>query len=104
MIQHYPTKHAVQAMSTRDVAWAEVLWVLSAPEVQYHNVQRNTGIKSTVNQRGSLYVITAFTPEFDRHDTDKATPMYAVITVGLRAQHQWNNGDARDRVLTQEKP
>lgn len=103
MTNHYPTKHAVATMSQRGITWADVLHVLAAPEVQYKGTPRATTGDSMVNQRGSLYVVTAVTPEYNRFDPDHTTPMYAVITVGLRAGHQWNDADARARRLSKEE-
>ena len=102
---YYPTKHAVQVMSARDITWAEVLEVLEAPEVLYQNTQRTTHVRSNVHQRGNLFVVSAMTADFDRHDSDQSTPMFAVITVGLRQQRTWCNADvvARNRILTKEE-
>lgn len=95
---YYPTKHAVKSMSDRDIGWAEVLWVLAAPEVTYSGaVGKHAGKHTEIHQRGRLYVVVAQHPTFEHFDTSHETPLFAVITVGLRRTQVWTNQDAIER-------
>jgi hypothetical protein len=91
-------------MSERDVAWSAVLRVLNNTEVSYSNTHAgaHAGKTSEVRQADNLYVVVSTKPDYDRHDTDRTSPMYAVITVGLRSQDQWTNEDARRRAQKEE--
>ncbi len=98
MRSYFPTKHAAQAMSQRDVTWAEILEVLASPEVVYAGDRgAHAGKDSEIHQRGELYVVVGRKPTFDYYDTGQERPLYAVITVGLRSDRQWNNDDMRRR-------
>lgn len=94
----FPTRHAAAKMAARDISWAEVLWVLAAPEVTYAaTTGPHAGKKSEINQRGNLYVVISTEPRFDYYDRERAHPMIAVITVGYRNTNTWTDADVRNR-------
>lgn len=97
MKQYYPSKHAVQQMSARDVSWADVLHVLDFPEVKYVNRETDGPGKAEVHQRGNLYVVVSLEPTKMPRHAESDTDYHAVITVGLRQSDQWNNSDVRNR-------
>jgi hypothetical protein len=102
-MEYYPTRHAVEAMTSRSITWAEVLWVLQQPEVTYRSdTGKHAGKDTSIKQRGSLYVVVANQPDFSQEDSSKQFPLHAVITIGLRSTLVWNNTDAiaRNRCTT----
>lgn len=92
--EYWPSKHALSSMSKRDISWGQVLEVLNAPEVTYHNTAPSDGNRGVVHQRGHLFVVTMPTPH--RH-TDDGVPVFRVMTVGLRQEDQWSDADVRNR-------
>ena len=98
-MEYFPTRHVVGAMAERNITWAEVLWVLEEPAISYASTTgAHAGKNTCIKQRGSLYVVVANSPTFSHHDTEKAHPMYAVITTGLRRTLVWNNTEAANRI------
>lgn len=92
-VEYYPTRHAVTRMADRQISWAEVLEVLTAPEVTYIQARAIGNLSpGRVNQRGDLYAVTSLEIEDAGH-----TDIVAVMTVGLRSQDQWTDEDARNR-------
>lgn len=75
----YPTKHVLEKLATRDVTWGQIVEVVENPEVIYGPDHRGKKIL----QRGKLSVVVAADG--------------AVVTVLLRSEEQWDDGDARSR-------
>lgn len=73
-----PSAHALKVMAARGVMWGEVVSTVSRAEVIDHHDGRSRYF------RGALCVVVA--------DADST-----VVTVLLRASHQWTDADARRR-------
>lgn len=93
--QFYPTRHAAKSMVARNITWAEILDAITAPDVVYEsNTGKHAGKNSSTYQKDKLYVIVANEPSYLYYDSDHEWPLRAVITCGLRAQHQWTDAEA----------
>ena len=75
-----PTARAIDVMRRRGITWADVISVLRRPEVTYRSTRN--GRDNVIHQRGNLAVVTG--------QSD-------VVTVLLRSERRWDDGDAKAR-------